>query len=219
MSGAVVGRGRLIAFEGGEGAGKSTQARLLAESLERHGIACLLTREPGGTAGAEAIRELLLHRELPRWGARAEALLFAAARADHVERVIAPALASGRWVVTDRFVDSSRAYQGEAGELGDQAVLDLHRIGSGGLLPDGTVLLTVAPEAVAARLRRRDGATADRIGGRDQAFHARVAAGFARIARAEPDRFLTIDDDNAGGPEAIHARVHAALARRYPELR
>ena len=112
-------RGYFIAFEGGEGAGKSTQARLLAEALRARGIDVLLTREPGGTPGAEAIRALLLDPPGDGWGAEAEALLFAAARADHVARAIRPALAAGRWVISDRFLDSSRAYQGGGGGLSD----------------------------------------------------------------------------------------------------
>ncbi|MEY4238721.1 MAG: dTMP kinase [Pseudomonadota bacterium] len=122
-------RGKFIALEGGEGAGKSTQARLLAEALRARGQACAITREPGGTAGAEAIRALLLGTEGEGWHPRAEALLFAAARSDHVERLIVPALERGEWVICDRFVDSSRAYQGGGGGLSDADVLDLHRIG------------------------------------------------------------------------------------------
>ena len=125
-------RGRFIAFEGGEGAGKSTQAKLLAEALRERGIEVLLTREPGGTPGAEAIRELLLHPPGEGWAPAAEALLFAAARSDHVERAIDPALERGAWVVCDRFVDSSRAYQGGGGGLSDADVLALHQVGSHG---------------------------------------------------------------------------------------
>ncbi len=113
-------QGKFIALEGGEGTGKSTQSRLLLSALEDRGIAAEATREPGGTPGAEAIRTLLLDPPGDGWGARAEALLFAAARADHVEKRIKPALAAGSWIVCDRFVDSSRAYQGGAGELGDE---------------------------------------------------------------------------------------------------
>ena len=109
--------GKFIAFEGGEGTGKSTQAKLLAEYLHGRGIACRLTREPGGTEGAEAIRELLLHPPGEGWGPRAEALLFAAARSDHVEKLIRPAVQSGEWVISDRYLDSSRAYQGGAGGI------------------------------------------------------------------------------------------------------
>ena len=161
--------GRFIALEGGEGAGKSTQARLLAQALEARGIAVVLTREPGGTPGAEAIRALLLGTEGEGWGPRAEALLFAAARADHVERLIRPALAVGTWVICDRFLDSSRAYQGGGGGLRDADILALHQIGSEGLLPDITLLIEVSPEVAAARLALRDAGGSDRIGGRESA--------------------------------------------------
>ncbi len=203
--------GKFIAFEGGEGAGKSTQARLLAQALEGRGIACVVTREPGGTPGAEAIRALLLGTEGEGWHPRAEALLFAAARSDHVERLIRPALERGQWVICDRFVDSSRAYQGGAGGLADGEVLGLHRIGSQGLLPDLTLLIEVSPAVAAARTSARDREGADRIGGRDAAYHARVAAAFARSAEAEPARFARIDGD--GTAEAVHGAVVHALDR------
>ena len=210
-------RGRFIAFEGGEGAGKSTQARLLADALRARGIDVLSTREPGGTSGAEAIRSLLLDPPGEGWGAEAEALLFAAARADHVARAIRPALDAGSWVISDRFVDSSRAYQGGGGGLSDADVLALHRIGSGGLLPDLTLLIEIAPEAAAVRLARRDGGESDAIGGRDAAYHAEVAAAFARIAEAEPARFARICSDD--GPQQTHALVMQALARLLEERR
>jgi dTMP kinase len=202
--------GRFIAFEGGEGAGKSTQALLLAQALRARGIEVLLTREPGGTPGAEAIRRLLLDPPGAGWGPEAEALLFAAARADHVARAIRPALDAGCWVVSDRFLDSSRAYQGGGGGLADEDVLALHRIGSGGLSPDLTVLIEIAPEDAAARLARRDGGASDAIGGRDGGYHADVAAAFARIADAEPARFARIA--NGGNPEETHALVMQAVA-------
>ena len=199
--------GRFITLEGGEGAGKSTQAALLADALRERGLRVLLTREPGGTAGAEAIRSLLLAPDHD-WGAQAEALLFAAARADHVAGAIAPALAEGRWVVCDRFLDSSRAYQG--GALADADILALHAVGSGGLLPDCTVLLQADEQAVAVRLMARDGDEADRIGGRPADYHRAVAARFRAFAANEPERFVTID---AGGTIAeVHARIMAALA-------
>lgn len=202
-------RGKFIALEGGEGVGKSTQGRMLAEALRARGVEVVTTREPGGTAGAEAIRAMLLSTEGEGWGPRAEALLFAAARADHVEKLIRPGVARGAWVVCDRYVDSSRAYQGGGGGLSDDDVMTLHRIGSEALLPDVTVLLTVAPEVSAARLALRDGDAADRIGGRGADYHARVAAAFRRFAETEPGRFVVID---AGGtPEDVHARIMAAL--------
>jgi dTMP kinase len=203
-------RGRFVVFEGGEGAGKSTQARLLAEALRARGIEVLLTREPGGTPGGEAIRTLLLDPPGEGWPAAAEALLFAAARADHVARAIRPALEGGSWVISDRFVDSSRAYQGGGGGLADADVLALHRIGSGGLLPDVTILVEAAPEQIARRLARRDGDESDAIGGRDARYHADVAAAFARFAEAEPDRFVRIDGSGEIG--ATHRRILDALA-------
>lgn len=203
-------RGKFIAFEGGEGAGKSTQARLLAAALEARGIACTVTREPGGTAGAEAIRTLLLGTDGDGWHARAEALLFAAARSDHVERLIRPALDAGHWVICDRFIDSSRAYQGGAGGLSDADVLALHRIGSEGLLPDLTLLVEVTPDTARLRTQARDGENPDRIGGRDAAYHARVAAAFARFAEQEPERFARIDGN--GAANEVHGAVLTALA-------
>ena len=210
-------RGCFIALEGGEGAGKSTQARLLAEALRERGIEVLLTREPGGTPGAEAIRALLLDPPGEGWEPPAEALLFAAARADHVARTIRPALEAGQWVICDRFLDSSRAYQGGGGGLADEAILELHRTGSSGLLPDLTVLLEVSPDEAAARLGRRDGGESDAIGGRDAAYHARVAAAFARFAEAEPDRFARIG--GGGSAEQTHARIVQALAPWLEEAR
>ena len=202
-------KGRFIAFEGGEGAGKSTQCRLLAEALAARGIPAVVTREPGGTPGAEAIRGLLLGLDGEGWHPRAEALLFAAARSDHVERLIRPALAEGKWVICDRFLDSSRAYQGGGGGLSDADIVELHRIGSEGLLPDLTLLVEVSPEEAARRLHLRDKGQADRIGGRAADYHARVAAAFADFARAEPARFARIDGN--GDPRATHAAVLAAL--------
>ena len=201
--------GRFIALEGGEGVGKSTQAALLAEALRARGIAVVQTREPGGTPGAEAIRQLLLDPNGNEWGERAEALLFAAARADHVDQLIRPALARGEWVVCDRFVDSSRAYQGGGGGLPDDAIMQLHAIGSDGLLPDLTVLLEVESGEAQARLVARDGNDADRIGGRADAYHARVAQRFGALADSEPQRFARVDA--SGSPTAVHDRVMAAL--------
>jgi dTMP kinase len=202
--------GKFIVFEGGEGAGKSTQARLLADALRARGLDVVLTREPGGTPGAEAIRALLLGLDGAGWQPRAEALLFAAARSDHVERLVKPALAAGKWVICDRFVDSSRAYQSGEGALSDAEILDLHRVGSLGLMSDKTLLIEISPAEAAGRLARRDAGSADRIGGRDAAYHAGVAAAFARFAAAEPERFAKID--GMGVVDATHAQVIAALA-------
>ncbi len=203
------GRGRFIAFEGGEGTGKSTQAKLLATALAARGIDCMTTREPGGTPGAEAIRALLLDPALPQWEPAAEALLFAAARSDHVAHLIEPALAAGRWVICDRFVDSSLAYQGGGGGLGEAAIRALHQVGSNGLLPDRTLLLEVNPQATAARIQARDGDATDKIGGRGAAFHEGVADAFVRLAQADPARFRRIDA--SGIPGAVHALVLVAV--------
>lgn len=202
-------RGKFIAFEGGEGAGKSTQASHLQRALAALGLDCLITREPGGTPGAEAIRALLLGTEGEGWHPRAEALLFAAARSDHVERRIVPALDAGRWVICDRFVDSSRAYQGGAGGLDDADVMALHQIGSQGLLPDLTVLIDVSPAVAAARASARDAGNPDRIGGRNGAYHARVSEAFARLAMAEPARFARIDGD--GSADEVAQAIFAAI--------
>lgn len=206
--------GKFIALEGGEGVGKSTQGRKLAEALRARGLEVVTTREPGGTAGAEAIRAMLLSTEGEGWGARAEALLFAAARADHVDKLIRPAIERGAWVVCDRFVASSRAYQGGGGGLTDDEIVALHAIGSQGMLPDLTLLLTVDPEIAAERLALRDGDSSDRIGGRDAAYHRRVSEAFMRFAHAEPGRFAVIVASET--PDEVHARVMAALAGLLP---
>ncbi|MXP25182.1 dTMP kinase [Altererythrobacter indicus] len=206
--------GKFISLEGGEGVGKSTQARLLAERIEAAGHKVLLTREPGGTKGAEAIRSLLLDPEGEGWGSEAEMLLFAAARADHVARLIHPALSAGEWVICDRFIDSTRAYQGGGAGLSDAAILDLHRIGCAGLLPDVTLLIEVSSEESAKRLAARDKGKSDRIGGRAVEYHARVNAAFSALADAEPGRFKRID--GMGSPDEIHRRILDAIGSMVP---
>lgn len=201
-------RGKFIAFEGGEGAGKSTQARMLAAALEARGITCVITREPGGTAGAEAIRSRLLGVEGEGWHPRAEALLFAAARSDHVERLILPAVEIGKWVICDRFVDSSRAYQGGAGGLGDAAITALHAFGSDGLRPDRVILLEADEAALSGRVAAR-GEAADAIEGRPADYHRAVTAAFRALAEADPAGFARIDA--IGAPVEVHARIMAAL--------
>jgi dTMP kinase len=200
--------GRFIAFEGGEGAGKSTQARLLAEALRARGFTVVVTREPGGTPGAEAIRALLLDPPGDGWPPQAEALLFAAARADHVAHLIRPALARGEWVVCDRFVDSSRAYQGGAGGLGDDAITALHAFGSDGLRPDRVILLEADEAALSGRVAAR-GEAADAIEGRSADYHRAVTAAFRALAKADPGGFARIDA--IGAPQDVHARIMAAL--------
>ena len=214
MSGAENdGGGRFIAFEGGEGAGKSTQGRLLAQALRARGIGVVVTREPGGTPGAEAIRALLLAPPGEGWPPEAEALLFAAARADHVVHLIRPALARGDWVICDRFVDSSRAYQGGAAGLGDAAITALHTFGSDGLRPDRVILLEGDEAALADRLAAR-GQAADAIESRPAEYHRAVAAAFRALADADPQGFARIDA--LGAPEDVHARIMAALADLIP---
>ena len=207
-------RGRFISLEGGEGVGKSTQLTALAAALRGRALTVLVTREPGGSPGAEAIRRLLLEGDEGRWNPRAEALLFAAARSDHVETTIKPALEKGDWVLSDRFLDSSLAYQGEAGGLGIEAVRDLHRFGSLDFLPDRTLVLTLDEAEGGARARVRDGNPGDRIGSRPPSYHAAVDAGFRAMAEREPDRVKLID---ASGSEAtVTARLLYALGDLLP---
>ncbi len=203
-------RGKFITLEGGEGVGKSTQAARLADVLRARGIDVVVTREPGGTPGAEAIRDLLMTGSEDRWSARAEALLFAAARADHVEKVIQPALERGAWVICDRFIDSTRAYQGGAGGVSDEDILALHKIGSGGLLPDRTFLLTLSESEAADRVRRRVGVDDDRFGVRDLDYHRRLNAAFVQLADNEPHRFRQID--TIGSVEGITRHIIAELS-------
>jgi len=207
-------RGRFISLEGGEGVGKSTQLHALAEALQGRGLTVVVTREPGGSPGAEAIRRLLLEGEETRWNPRAEALLFAAARADHVEKTIKPALERGEWVLSDRFLDSSLAYQGEAGGLGIDAVRELHRFGSLDFLPDRTLVLILGESEGSLRARARDGNLGDRIGSRPPSYHAAVDAGFRAIADEEPDRVKLVDAD--GTAATVTARLLYALGDLLP---
>lgn len=206
-------RGRFITLEGGEGAGKSTQLRALAIALRARGLEVVETREPGGSEGAEAIRSLLLTGAADRWNPRAEALLFAAARSDHIEKTIAPALERGAWVLSDRFLDSSRAYQG-MGDLSDADILTLHRIGSDDFAPDRTFFLNLPNGEAERRAHARDGDAADRIGARDPAFHQTVADCFARIAAQEPDRVRRIDA--SGDRSHVTQRLMEALEDLLP---
>ena len=209
-----MGRGRFISLEGGEGAGKSTQVAALAAALEGRGLPVLVTREPGGSPGAEAIRALLLQGEEGRWNPRAEALLFAAARSDHIEKTIRPAIERGIWVLSDRFLDSSLAYQGEAGGLGIEAVRDLHRFGSLDFLPDRTLILALDETEGSARARVRDGSAGDRIGSRPPSYHAAVDAGFRAMAAREPGRVRMIDAE--GSLPTVTARLLYALGDLLP---
>jgi dTMP kinase len=201
--------GRFITLEGGEGVGKSTQIRRLAEVLSERGVEVVTTREPGGTEGAEAIRSLLLSGGQDRWNDATEALLFAAARADHVAKLIRPSVATGKWVLCDRFVDSTRAYQGGAGGISDADILDLHHVGSGGLLPDRTIVLDLPVEEGARRAAARSAET-DRMGAKGADYYNRVAARFRDLAAKEPERFRIIDA--SGTPDDVTTRILDALA-------
>lgn len=203
-------RGRFLSIEGGEGVGKSTQIGALADAIRAVGYEVILTREPGGTPGAEAIRQLLLGGSDERWLPRAEALLFAAARSDHVERLILPAIQSGKWVISDRYLDSSRAYQGSGLGLSDTEILALHDIGSGGLLPDRTLVLALDPAEAARRAAIRDDNRPDRIGGRETAFHADVDAAFRRYAEQKPARVRLVDAN--GKAEDVTRRLLGEIA-------
>jgi dTMP kinase len=207
-------RGRFISLEGGEGVGKSTQLQALQEALQGRGLRVLTTREPGGSPGAEAVRKLLLEGEETRWTPRAEALLFAAARSDHIAKTIVPALERGEWVLSDRFLDSSLAYQGEAGGLGIDAVRDLHRFGSLDFLPDRTLVLMLEGSDAAARARVRDGSAGDRIGSRPPSYHAAVEAGFREMAKREPGRVQLVDA--SGSAPTVTARLLYALGDLLP---
>ena len=207
-------RGKFISLEGGEGTGKSTQVRALAAALTQRGIECLVTREPGGSPGAEAIRSLLLGGSDERWNAQAEALLFAAARADHVDKTIRPALETGRWVLSDRFLDSSLAYQGGAGGLGIEAVRAVNVFGIGETLPDRTLVLLLGEEEGRARARDRDQHDGDRIGGRPADYHRAVETAFRLIAVQEPERVRLTDA--SGTADEVTARLLHAIADLLP---
>jgi len=202
-------RGRFISIEGGEGVGKSTQIAALADAIRKAGHEVIVTREPGGTQGAEVIRQMLLGGSAERWLPRAEALLFAAARSDHVERLIEPALEGGKWVISDRFLDSSRAYQGGGSGLSDADILTLHEIGSRGLLPDRTLVLRLDAHEAARRATIRDSGNSDRIQGRDAAFHKDVDMAFVSYAEREP-RVRLVDAD--GAPQDVTARLLTEIA-------
>ena len=200
--------GRFISFEGGEGAGKSTQLRLLADRLRAEGVEVVITREPGGTEGADAIRELILTGDADRWGVRAEALLMNAARADHVERLIRPSLARGAWVITDRYADSTLVYQGVGGGLSEDELRALHRVATGDLWPDLTLILDIPESEGLARAIARPGQEL-RFESKGAAFHAAVRAGYRARAAAEPARCKLIEA--TGSVESVADRIWAAV--------
>jgi len=207
----AVTRGRFITFEGGEGVGKSTQIRRLADRLRGRGEV-LVTREPGGSPGAEAIRALLVSGPVERWSPISETLLMYAARRDHIERVIAPALARGAWVICDRFYDSSRAYQGAAGGAPASLLHALEAEVVGELIPDLTLILDLPTEVGLARAIRR-GQGEGRFEAKGAEFHERLRAAFLEIAAAEPERCRVIDAD--ADIDAVSERIGAALDERW----
>jgi dTMP kinase len=217
-------RGKFITFEGGEGAGKSTQAAMLASQLESYGLGVQLTREPGGSPGAEIIRHVLLTGAAKPLGADVEAMLFAAARDDHVRCTILPALRSGKWVVCDRFADSTRVYQGILGQVDEKLINVLERVSVGELCPDLTVILDLPVQLglERARLRRGD-AQADRFEGEGAEFHEKLRDAYLAIAAREPERCVVIDasasKDGVASAiwQAVQSRLELSDVRRLDE--
>jgi dTMP kinase len=208
----VTGAGLFLAFEGGDGAGKSTQVRLLADTLVARGLDVVVTREPGGTPAAEAIRHVVLTPEHAGLDDRAEALLYAASRAEHVARLVQPALQRGAVVITDRYIDSSIAYQGVGRGLGPDVVGEINLWATHGLLPDLTVLLDVDAGAGLARIA----STPDRLESEPEEFHRTVGAAFRALAAGDPARYLVLaaHDDRALIAAAVLDRVEPMLVRR-----
>jgi len=205
-----VSRGRFITLEGGEGAGKSTQVRRLAAWLGERGLEVVATREPGGSAGAEAIRALLVEGATDRWDAVTETMLHFAARRDHLRVTILPALERGAWVISDRFADSTRAYQGMVQEAGDDVVERLYAIAVGDLRPDLTLMLDLPVEKGLARAAERGGENRyERMG---SAFHERLRLAFLDIAAGDPGRCVVVDADD--DVDAITDRIAAVVAER-----
>jgi dTMP kinase len=212
---------RFITFEGGEGVGKSTQVKRLLGNLSRRDIAAVRTREPGGTPKAEAVRAFILQGRSESWGAGAEAVLFAAARLDHVNQLIAPSLDAGKWVISDRFHDSTRAYQGLTGGVDDKLIRGLETLALNGRKPDLTIVLDMDPEVAFRRVNEREleGAlqqTGDRFEKEDLDWHRRLRDAFLAIAASNPDRCVVIPANQ--GEDALEQEVWDTLTRRFPEL-
>jgi dTMP kinase len=206
-------RGRFITFEGGEGTGKSTQAAMLADRLRAFGLGVVLTREPGGSPGAEAIRHVVLSGAAQPFGSHAEAILFAAARDDHVRQLIRPALEGGRWVVCDRFADSTRIYQGTLGNVDPRVIRSLERISLGETRPDLTIILDVPAETGLARAAKRRGTgSVDRFEAETLEFHSKLREAYRELAEQEADRCVLIDA--TGAPRAVGEMIWAAVTRR-----
>jgi dTMP kinase len=208
------GRGRFITFEGGEGSGKSTHIKILAERLNAAKIRAIVTREPGGSPGAEIIRHLVLSGMGKLLGPDAETLLFAAARDDHVRTIIKPALNQGIWVLCDRFSDSTRAYQGSLGKVAPAVLNAMERVTIGDLKPDLTIILDVPVEVGMRRTAKRRGAgTPDRFEAEDLKFHQELRDAYRQIAAIEPQRCLLIDAN--ADANTVAAKVWAALSDRF----
>ena len=207
-------KGLFITFEGGEGAGKSTQIRLLGDRLRAYARELVVTREPGGTELAERLREIILSGRAKKFGPLGEALLFSAARIDHIDQVIAPALSRGAVVLCDRFADSTRAYQGARGEVGDTVMTALEKAAVAGCAPDLTFILDLPPDVGLERARLRRGAAgADRFEGENRDFHAHLREKFRAIAKADPDRCRLID---ATPPQdAVATAIWEAMAEKF----
>lgn len=212
---------RFITFEGGEGVGKSTQVKRLVASLGKKAIPAMRTREPGGTPKAEAIRAFILQGRSESWGPGAEAVLFAAARLDHVNQLIAPNLDRGHWVISDRFADSTRAYQGLTGGVETRLIDALEVLALNGRKPDLTVVLDMDPEAAFRRVLEREpeaalAATGDRFEKEDLEWHTRLREAFLAIARNNVDRCVVIPANQS--EDALEQEIWDVLARRFPEL-
>lgn len=204
-------RGKFITFEGGEGAGKSTQVTRLADRLRVRGIEVVTTREPGGSPGAEAMRALLLEGVVKPLGPTAETMIFAAARDDHVHTVITPALARGAWVICDRFIDSTRVYQGALGNVDRRIIRALERVTIANAMPDLTFVLDVPVEVGLSRVKGR-GETVDRFEAEDVEFHIQLREAFRDVVQAEPERCVLIDASQSA--DNVAARIWLAVTER-----
>jgi len=212
---------RFITFEGGEGVGKSTQVKRLVARLEARGISAVRTREPGGTKKAEDVRAFILQGRSEPWGPGAEAILFAAARHDHVTTLIAPSLAAGKWVISDRFHDSTRAYQGLTGGVNDKLIQGLETLALDGHAPDLTIVLDMDPETAFARVNSREleqalTQTGDRFEKEDLDWHQRLRSSFLAIAGANPDRCIVLSADRSA--DDLEQAVWDAISQRFQEL-
>ena len=214
-------QGRFITFEGGEGVGKSTQVKRLVAALSQRSIEAIRTREPGGTPKAEAVRAFILQGRSEAWGPGAEAVLFAAARLDHVNQLVAPNLDQGRWVISDRFADSTRAYQGLTGGVDVRLIDALEVLALNGHRPDLTIVLDMDPEAAFRRVMEREteaalAETGDRFEKEDLEWHKRLRKGFLAIARDNPDRCVVISAQQT--EESLEQAIWEVVQQRFPEL-